>query len=156
MKNTNREKMKIVALVVVAFFALGIVGLALTQSQVVSAAPAAKDSAIGYINVTKALQAHPDSENVGKTMQAEGQAAQKEFEEKSKGMNDQQKQEYYMQLSQRLQQKQAELMDAVLVKIEESVKKVAQAKGLTVVVNANTVVYGGVDITDDVIKAFGK
>ena len=44
-------------------------------------------------------------------------------------------------------------MDPVLKKIEAAIKKVADKKGLSVVVEKSTVVYGGVDITDDVAKS---
>ena len=47
----------------------------------------------------------------------------------------------------------SELMDPVLKKIETTIKKVADKKGLSVVVDKNTVVYGGLDITDEVSKA---
>lgn len=41
----------------------------------------------------------------------------------------------------------------MLKSIEASIKKVADKKGLSVVVDKNTVVYGGVDITDEVAKS---
>ena len=44
-------------------------------------------------------------------------------------------------------------MDPVLKKIETTIKKGADKKGLSVVVDKNTVVYGGLDITDEVSKA---
>ena len=44
-------------------------------------------------------------------------------------------------------------MAPVLKKIETTIKKVADKKGLSVVVDKNTVVYGGLDITDEVSKA---
>lgn len=156
MKNSNKKRVKLIALLVAAFFALGIVGIAVTQSQTGFAAPAEKNSAIGYIDTAKAMQSHPDMATIQSTMEAEMANAQKEFEEKAKDLPDQEKQRYYMQLQQRLQQKNAELLDALADKIEASVSKVAKAKGLAVVVTRNTVIYGGVDITDDVIKDFGK
>ena len=45
-----------------------------------------------------------------------------------------------------------ELMEPVFQKIEAAIKKVADKKGLAVVVEKNTVVYGGLDITDEVAK----
>ena len=72
---------------------------------------------------------------------------------KSKTMNDTEKQRYYQQLQERLSNKEKELMDPVLKKIETTIKKVADKKGLSVVVDKNTVVYGGLDITDEVSKA---
>ena len=68
-------------------------------------------------------------------------------------MYDTEKQRYYQQLQERLSNKEKELMDPVLKKIETTIKKVADKKGLSVVVDKNTVVYGGLDITDEVSKA---
>ena len=41
----------------------------------------------------------------------------------------------------------------MLKKIEAAIKKVADKKGLSVVVEKSTVVFGGSDITDEVAKA---
>ena len=71
-------------------------------------------------------------------------------------MNDQQKQEYYQQTMQRLQQQQNDMMEPVRQKIEAAVKEVADAKGITVVLNKEAVVYGGTDLTQDVIKKLNK
>ena len=43
-------------------------------------------------------------------------------------------------------------MEPVFQKIEAAIKKVADKKGLAVVVEKNTVIYGGLDITDEVAK----
>ena len=47
-------------------------------------------------------------------------------------------------------------MEPVNKQIEDAVKAVADAKGLSVVLNKDTVVYGGTDITQDVIKKLSK
>ena len=44
-------------------------------------------------------------------------------------------------------------MEPVYKKIDATIKKIADKKGLSVVVDKNTVVYGGLDITDEVSKA---
>ena len=156
MKKNNKKNVKIVALMVAVMFILGIVGIAVTQTQTGYAAPADKNSAIGYIDIGKAMQSHPDAEAAMKTLQAESEAFQKDFDEKAKTLSEQEQQRYYVQLQQRLQQKEAELTSAIFKKIEASVQKVAKAKGLSVIVERGSVVYGGTDITDDVIKDFGK
>ena len=94
----------------------------------------------------------PDLQNVQTSMKQEIDNAQKDFDEKSKTMNDTEKQRYYQQLQERLSNKEKELMDPVLKKIETTIKKVADKKGLSVVVDKNTVVYGGLDITDEESK----
>ena len=80
----------------------------------------------------------------------------KEFEEKSVGMNDQEKADYYQQSQLRLQQKQQELVGPIEQSIEATIKKVAENKGLQVVIEKGSVIYGGQDITQDVINRLGK
>ena len=71
-------------------------------------------------------------------------------------MNDQEKAEYYQQTMQRLQQKAVELREPVVNDINDAVKKVAEAKGLQVVLEKTAVVYGGQDITQDVVSKLSK
>ena len=71
-------------------------------------------------------------------------------------MSDQEKQAYYQQTMERLQQQNTDLMEPVQKQVEDAVKAIAEAKGLSVVLNKDTVVYGGTDITQDVIKKLSK
>ena len=148
-KLRDPKNVKMISLFVAAIFVLGCFALTLTQSGVNSVASAASsESAIGVVNYQMLL-----SQNVQTSMKQEIDNAQKDFDEKSKTMNDTEKQRYYQQLQERLSNKEKELMDPVLKKIETTIKKVADKKGLSVVVDKNTVVYGGLDITDEVSKA---
>jgi outer membrane protein len=148
----NKKQAKIVAVAVVAFFVLGIVGLALSQTGKGYAAGASSSSNIGVVNYQMILQQHPDAAKVEQTMNDEIAAAQKDFNEKTANMNDKEKQDYYMQVQQRLQQKQQELVVPVHDSINAAIKTVAEAKSLSVVLAKDTVVYGGQDITDEVVK----
>ena len=89
-------------------------------------------------------------------MQKASQEAQADFEAKSASMNDQEKSDYYQQTMQRLQQKNEELMEPIEKSIQDAVKAVAEKKGLSVVIEKGAVVYGGQDITQDVVKQLGK
>jgi outer membrane protein len=102
------------------------------------------------------MSQHPKVQAASNEMQTAVQEAQKEFEEKSANMNDNEKRDYYTQTQQRLQQKNQELMEPITKNVEESVKKVAEQKGLSVVLDKGAVVYGGVDITQDVLKQVSK
>lgn len=86
-------------------------------------------------------------------MQTEIKNTRDEFNEKSKNMNATEKERYYKQLQERLGNREKELMDPVIKGIEAAIKKVADKKGLSVVVDKNTVIYGGTDITDEVSKS---
>ena len=52
--------------------------------------------------------------------------------------------------------KRQDLLDPVQKKIEDAVKSVAEAKGLSVVLVKDSVIYGGQDITQDVVKKLSK
>lgn len=151
----NKKVAKIVAMAVVAVFLLGVFGLALVQTGTGFTASAAPASNVGKVNYQRLINASPDLAKFQETMQAEVEQTQKDFDEKSKTMNDQQKQDYSNQLRERLALKDQELRVPILNKIEAAVKAVADSKGLSVVLDVNNIVYGGQDITEDVIKKLG-
>ena len=153
-KSRNPKNVKLISLFVAAIFVLGCFALSVTQSGVgKSAFAASSESAIGVVNYQMLVAQSPDLNDVNTAMNKEIEAAQKDFNEKSKSMNEAEKRKYYTQLQERLQNKQKELMDPVMKKIEATIKKIADRKGLSVVVEKSTVVFGGVDITDEVAKA---
>ena len=153
----NPKNVKLVSLFVAAIFVLGCFALTLTQSGFGGTASAAvKESAIGVVNYQMLVSQSPELANVRTAMQNEIATAQKDFDEKSKTMSDAEKQRYYKQLQERIGNKERELMDPVLKNIELQIQKIADKKGLSVVVHKDTVVFGGVDITDDVVRAMQK
>lgn len=153
-KLRNPKNVKLISLFVAAIFVLGCFALSVTQSGFGKVASAASsESAIGVVNYQMLVAQSPDLASVNEAMNKEIKAAQDEFNEKSKTMNEAEKRRYYTQTQERLANKQKELMDPVLKKIEAAIKKVADKKGLAVVVEKSTVVFGGVDITDEVAKS---
>ena len=114
---------------------------------------ASSDSAIGVVNYQVLVSQSPRLNDVRSAMQSEIQKTRTEFDEKSKSMNETEKERYYKQLQERLGNKEKELMDPLLNDINDTIKKIAEKKGLKVVVDKSTVVYGGTDITDEVAKA---
>lgn len=150
----NPKNVKLVSLFIAAIFVLGCFALSVTQSGFGKVASAAtSESAIGVVNYQMLVTQSPDLAKIRSAMEAEVESAKKDFDEKSASMNDQEKQRYYQQLQERIANKEKELMDPLLKNIEAAIKKVADKKGLTVVVEKNNVVYGGVDITDEVSKS---
>ena len=150
MFKNNKKNVKIVALAIAAAFLFGVAGLAVSQTtQVASAAPA---SNVGKVNYQMLIQQHPDMAKVQTAMQAESEAAKKEFDAKAASLGEKEKQEYFMQLQQRLQLKNQELMVPLFNKVDAVIKEVSDAKGLVVVVDSAAVIYGGADITDECVK----
>ena len=154
-KLRNPKNVKTVSLIVAAIFVIGCFTLAMSAggfgSSVASAA--GSESAIGVVDYQVLVSQYPKLEQLNTELEKAKKDARTEFDEKSKNMNEDEKERYYRQLQERLQVKIQEL-DAMLKKdMEEAIKKVADKKGLKVVVDKATVIYGGTDITDEVAKS---
>jgi len=138
---------------VAALFLLGVCGVAVSHVGTIYAAGSAS-STIGVVNYQLLVSKHPDSAKAEETMNAAVAKAKSDFDAKSAAMNDQDKQALYQQLQQGLQQTMQGLSGPINDKVTAAVKSVAEAKGLTIVLVNGATIYGGQDITDDVLKTF--
>ena len=154
MVKLQKKQVKIVSVLIALAFVGSVVAMALTQ--VGPNMASAASSNVGVVDYSQIMSQHPTVQAASSEMQTAVQEAQKEFEEKSANMKDNEKRDYYTQTQQRLQQKNQELIEPITKNVEESVKKVAEQKGLSVVLDKGAVVYGGVDITQDVLKQVSK
>jgi Outer membrane protein len=146
----DKKQVKIVSVAIAAVFVLSIVGIAVSQS---GTSQAAASSNVGKVNYDDLMRSHPDFPKFVESMKAEQDQAQKDFDAKAPSLpNDKEKQEYFMQLQQKLKIKQAELIKPIEDQVATTIKEVADARGLSVVMPMEAVVYGGQDITDDVKK----
>jgi outer membrane protein len=154
-KLRDPKNVKFISLLIAAIFVIGCFTIALTSGGFGGgvASAASNNSAIGVVNYQMLVSQAPELATIRSTMQTEIQNTRKEFDEKSKDMNAAEKERYYKQLQERLGNREKELMDPVIKNIEAAIKKVADKKGLSVVVDKNTVIYGGTDITDEVSKS---
>ena len=152
----EKKQIKIISVTVALVFLLGVVGLAVSQSTMGVASAASNPSNVGIVNHQMLIAQHPDMAAAKTAMQKEIETAKADFDAKSANMNDQEKQAYYQQLQQRLANKEKELIQPIFDKIDAAIKSVAEAKGLTVVLDKNNVIYGGQDITNDVAKKLTK
>lgn len=145
-----KQKKNYFAVVLMALFITLAAGTAPSQ-----AAPAA--STVGYADFLYLIDHHPDTPKANEALKAEQEAVKKEFAEKSAGLNDVDKQNLDRQLRLRLEQKRQELLKPIADKVMAIVKGVADAKGLSIVISNREVIYGGVDITPEVLaKLTGK
>lgn len=133
-----------------AFLLLSII--IITQPNTTYAASKNVSSQIGVVNYQLLVEQHPEAAKAQETMNAAVAQAKSDFDAKSGSMNDQDKQAYYQQLQQGLEVKQQELLGNIQNKVNAAVQAVAKAKGLTTIVDKSGIVYGGQDITDDVMK----
>jgi outer membrane protein len=148
MSNAKSPEKRVVMTVL---FLLGVIAMLGFNSNTTYAAERTS-SVIGVVNYQLLLAQHPDTAVAQQTINEAVAKAKSDFDTKSVNMSDQDKQALYQQLQQGLQQKNQELLGPISDKVIAAVKSVAEAKGLTVIVDKSSVVYGGQDITDDVIK----
>lgn len=157
MMKFEKKQVRVISVAIALVFVFSVVGLAVSQSGLNGVASAAGSaSSVGVINQQQVVGQHPDMATAKATMQKEIETAKADFDEKAKSMNDKEKQEYYQQLQQRLANKEKELIQPIFDKVDAAIKSVAEAKGLSVVMDKSNVVYGGQDITNDVIKKLAK
>ncbi len=155
MLKLEKKQVKIISIAIALVFIGSVVAIALTTTGV-GIASAASSVNVGKIDYNQVVRQHPDIQSVQEQLKAAFDEINKDFEEKSAGMTDQEKADYGRQCQQRLAQKEKEFMEPILKSVEDTIKKVADSKGLSVVIEASAVVYGGTDITQDVISRLGK
>lgn len=154
MMRLEKRQIKMITLSIVAFFVLSIVGIAMSQNEQLQVAGAAPASSVGVVDYQALMAQHPDMATAQAEFEAAAAEAQKNFDEKAATMNDKEKQDYFVQLQQNLGVKEQSLIEPIRKKVEAAIKAVADKKGLSVVVDKNQVVYGGQDITQEVVKNF--
>ncbi len=141
----EKKQVKIMSILIALIFIGSVVAIALTQTG--NIASAASSSNVGVVEYDQIMVQHPDMKNLDEQMKAAVAEIKAEFDEKSAGMNDQEKQDYYMQCQERILQRREELLAPVVASVDSAIKTVADKRGLSVVLAKAAVVYGGQDIT---------
>lgn len=151
----NKKNVKIVSLVVAVIFLLGIGAIAYQQMAVPTMA--ASNSNIGVVDMRQVIdQNTPVLVEAMKENQALQVEMNKKFDEQSANMDDQQKAQLHAQLQKEYQAKAMDIRKKVDTAINDAAQSVAEAKGLSVVINKEAVIYGGVDITEQVKKKLNE
>ena len=141
----NKANVKIFSIVIAAIFIVGIGALAYTQM----ASPSSNSgtSTIGVIDTSRMLsQDNPIYISAAQEYMSYQSQLQQETQAKiDAAQDDATKQKIAEEARQNLAKKDQEIA-------MEAAKAVGDAKGLSVVMTKDTVLYGGVDITDQVLK----
>ena len=152
MELANKKNVKVISLSIAAIFILGLFALGLTQSGLggTSSGNLIMESAIGTVDYQDLIKNAPGTREVQNSMNSAVETAQKEFAEKSKDMNDSDKQKLMKQYQEELSAKDKELLAPITKKVDAAIIAVGKKKGLAVIVDKGAVVYGGLDVTADV------
>ena len=117
----------------------------------------AADDVIGVVEFQRCLASHPKFQSVQNQMKAVDQKKKSEAEAAfNKAASDQKKYEVIQQKQQELAKEQRALMTPLLKDVDLAIRKVAQAKKVTVVIEKDATFAGGTDLTNDVIATLKK
>lgn len=120
-----------------------------------SLARADKVSTIGYVDTTRLANEFPEMKAMQQQLQKETAAMQKEYDKNAASLSQDEKVKLFQQYQTKLDQKKEAMVSSALAKAVQVVGDVAKKQGLTVVLEKQTVLYGGSDLTDAVIRAGG-
>jgi outer membrane protein len=141
----NIKTIGIAAAVIVALAAAGFV--------VARTAPALGQSfTIGYVDMARAVDAHPRKASAESALRDYAQSQIADAQQRMKTMTAPQRDDLQRQVNQQILKKRAELIGGLEKDIRAAIDKVAKQQGVSIVLSREVVLYGGVDLTDQVIK----
>lgn len=123
---------------------------------VLACATSAFAEELGYVNVERVFRSYPDIQTTMSVINLERQKAENEFNEKAPKLDDKGRRELGEKLSAQVDKKEASLLNPIREKIRKTIGQVAKAHGIANVVDASAVVFGGKDLTEEVIAAVAQ
>ncbi|MGN0837520.1 MAG: OmpH family outer membrane protein [Pyramidobacter sp.] len=112
---------------------------------------------IGVANMQQVLINHPSFEQVSKRIEAMYRAKEQELKTSLDKVTDKKQGAQIIQKKrQEAAQEETKLKDTIYKEIRAAVRTVAKNKGITVVLDSVAVMFGGEDITQDIIKELKK
>ena len=142
-------KKQILSLLVAVLVCVGFAGV-LSPKTVLAA------DTIGFVNVQRVFASYPDISSARAAIGLEQKKAQEEFQSKAAGLDDEGKRALDKTLTERIAQREDELMGPIQKKILAAINKVAKAQGISTVFDSAAIVTGCKDITKDVIDVISK
>ena len=115
-------------------------------------APAAAEGEIAFVNLQEVFEAHPDKAEAEDQLNLEAQEMQAELEAEADDLSQEEQQQLLQQYQQQLTQREQELIQEVLADIEGLLNQLAEEKGVSVVLDGQNVLYGGYDLTPELIE----
>ncbi len=144
---------KVLTAVTVAVMLLGLsLGLILADSSLLQAQEETAESDIAFVNVQEVFENHPDKAEAEEQINIEAQEMQMELEEEIEDLNEDDQRDILQEYQERLSRREEELIGEVLSDIEEVITHLAEEKNLEIVLEGENVLYGGYDLTPEVLS----
>lgn len=151
----NKKNVKIFSFALAGIFIASVAGMAVvSMGDIANAAPT---SDIGVVDQRQVISNNGtltlDYQKKIKTLADE---MQKDFDAKSAGMSDEEKEKLFADMQQQFNQKRMAVEKETEDTVTNAVKSVASKRGLSLVVDKAAVIYGGTDITKDVSDSLAQ
>lgn len=137
-----------IAILVVAVVAGSV---ALFADKPVSQADDDLKSTVGYVDIEKIFNAHPDKPLAEQKLNQEAKELEEQYKKEEPNLSEEEKKQRLAAYQQQLALKEKQLINGIILKIRDEIKEVAEAKGVTVVLEKKNIVYGGTDLTEQVL-----
>lgn len=151
----NKKNVKIFSFALAGIFIASVAAMAVVSMG--DTANAAPTSDIGVVDQRQVITANGQlALDYQKKVKEIADEMQKDFDSKSAGMSDSEKEKLFNDMQQQFNQKRTAVDKDMEDKVTGAVKSVASKKGLSLVVDKSAVIYGGTDITKEVSDALNK
>jgi outer membrane protein len=110
---------------------------------------------IGYVDMARAVDAHPRKASAESALKDYAQSQIADAQQRMKTMAQPQRDDLQRQVNQEILKKRSQLIGGLEKDIRSAIDKVAKQQGVSIVLSREVVLYGGVDLTDLVIKEIG-
>lgn len=114
-----------------------------------------KDEAVdqvAYVNLEKIFAEHPAKKAAESVLDKKAAEYQQKLEKESENLSGQEQKDLLFQYRTELEEFESELLDSVILEVEEIIKKTAADKKVKFVVAEDEILYGGYNLTDQVIE----
>lgn len=111
---------------------------------------------IAYVDLWTVFNVHPGKASAEEELNMLAQDMQAELEEKASDLPEAQQQEMLQEYQTKLSQQEQELIEGIIDEIKAAIVDVAEEKEVKLVVDKQSIFYGGYDLTQDVIDYINK
>lgn len=151
----NKKNVKIFSFALAGVFIASVAAMAVVSMG--DTANAAPTSDIGVVDQREVISNNGTmAMNYQQKLKETAEEMQKDFDAKSQGMSDADKEKLFADMQQQFNQKRTAIEKDMDDQVTGAVKSVASKKGLSLVVDKSAVIYGGTDITKEVTDALTK
>ncbi|MDR7581665.1 MAG: OmpH family outer membrane protein [Armatimonadota bacterium] len=135
--------------VVAALVALAVVVAAVTTA---GGGPVGATLVVGYVDMQRALDAHPKKASSEEAFNQFARAKAAELRRLAQNKSPAEQADLARRTQEEIFKRRAELLSALDKDIRAAVERVAKRAGVSVVLDRTVVLYGGVDLTDQVVQ----